>query len=155
MFWVFTNWLMGGGNNNDHLETTVVTACMWLRSLPQLQKHPAHQTQTYSDNQPDVYFFAKCLKLSPKRRCLPTFSLLASRQHGFLPRFSTLINLLVAEKLVTKWLDEGSAVDLIYTDFPKAFYLVNLRLLIAKLRGYGIVSSKISWAVCFLSRWTF
>ncbi len=48
---------------------------------------------------------------------LAQFSLLASRQHGFLPRRSTLAILLVAEELVTTWLDEESAVDMIYPDF--------------------------------------
>ncbi len=48
---------------------------------------------------------------------LSQFSLFTSRQHGFLPRRSTLTNLLVAEELIAKWLDEGSAVDLIYLDF--------------------------------------
>ncbi len=36
-----------------------------------------------------------------------------------------LTNLLVAEELITKWLDEGSAVDLIYLDLSKAFDSVN------------------------------
>ncbi len=52
---------------------------------------------------------------------LTQFSLLTSRQHGFLPRRSILTNLLVAEELITKWLDEGTVVDLIYLDFSKAF----------------------------------
>ncbi len=83
---------------------------------------------------------------------LTQFSLLTSRQHGFLPRRSTLTSLLVAEELITKWLDEGSAVDLIYLDFSKAFDSVNHRLLQDKLRGYGIAPIVISWVECFLSR---
>ncbi len=65
---------------------------------------------------------------------LSQFSLLTSRQHGFFPRRSTLTNLLVAEELITKWLDEGSAVDLIYLDFSKAFDSVHRRSLRDKLR---------------------
>ncbi len=86
---------------------------------------------------------------------LSQFLLLTSRQHGFLPRHSTLTTLLVAEELITKWLDEGSAVDLIYLDFSKAFDPVNHRLLLHKLRGYGIAPIVISWVNCFLSRQTF
>ncbi len=86
---------------------------------------------------------------------LSQFSLLTSRQHGFLPRRSTLTNLLVAEELITKWLDEGSAVDLIYLDFYKTFDSVNHRLLPHKLRGYGIAPIVISRVECFLSRRTF
>ncbi len=60
--------------------------------------------------------------------------------------------LLVAEELITKWLDERSAVDLTYLDFSKAFNLVNHRLLLDKLSGYGIAPE---WIECFLSRRTF
>ncbi len=66
-----------------------------------------------------------------------------------------MTNLLVAEELITKWLDEGIAVDLIYLDFSKAFDSVNHRLLLHKLRGYGIAPIVISWVECFLRRRTF
>ncbi len=84
---------------------------------------------------------------------LSQFSLLTSRQHGFLPRRSTLSNLLAVEKLASKWLDEGSAVDMIVIEFSKAFDSANL--LLDKLRGYGIDLVVISWVECFLSRRTF
>ncbi len=86
---------------------------------------------------------------------LSLFSLLTSRQHGFFLRRSTLTNLLVTEELITKWVHEGSAVDLIYLDFSKAFDSVNHRLLLHKLRGYGIAPIVIGWFECFLSRRTF
>ncbi len=61
----------------------------------------------------------------------------------------------MAEEFFAKWLDEGSAVDLIYLDSSKAFDSVNHRLLLDKLKGYGIASIVISWVECFLSRRTF
>ncbi len=61
----------------------------------------------------------------------------------------------MAEELNTKWLDEGIAVDLIYLDFSKVFDLFNHRLLLHKLRGYGIAPIVISRVECFLSRRTF
>ncbi len=39
-----------------------------------------------------------------------------------------MINLLVAEKLVINWLNEVNAVDLIYSDFSKAFDSLNHQL---------------------------
>ncbi len=61
----------------------------------------------------------------------------------------------MAEELITKWLDEGVAVDLIYLDLSKAFDSVNHRLLLDEFRGYGIAPIVISWVECFLSRRTF
>ncbi len=86
---------------------------------------------------------------------LSHFSLLTSRQHGFLPIRSALTKLLMAEELVTYWLDEGSPVDMIYLDISKDFYSVNHWLLLDKLKGYGIGSIVISCIECFLNRRTF
>ncbi len=41
--------------------------------------------------------------------------------------------------MVTRWLDEGDTVDIAYVDFAKAFDSVNLRLLLTKLKCYGII----------------
>ncbi len=74
---------------------------------------------------------------------------------GFPPPTPTLTNLLVAEELITKWLDDGSVANLIYLDFSKAFDSVSHRLLLDKLRGYGNAPIAINWVECFLSRRTF
>ena len=42
-------------------------------------------------------------------------------QHGFLKARSCLTNLLWFFEEITKWVDEGSPVDVIYLDFQKAF----------------------------------
>ncbi len=61
---------------------------------------------------------------------LSQLSLLTTKQHGFLPRRSTLTNLLSGEETVTRWLDEGDTVDNVYLDFAKGFDSVNHRLLL-------------------------
>ncbi len=61
----------------------------------------------------------------------------------------------MVEELITKRLDEGSAIGLTDLDFPKAFDSVNHRLLLHKLRGYGIAPIVIIWVECFFSRRTF
>ena len=50
--------------------------------------------------------------------------LINSSQHGFLKSKSCLTNLLCFFEEITKWVDEGSPVDIIYLDFQKAFYKV-------------------------------
>ena len=47
--------------------------------------------------------------------------LINSSQHGFLKSKSCLTNLLCFVEEITKWMDEGSPVDIIYFDFQKAF----------------------------------
>ncbi len=83
---------------------------------------------------------------------LPQFFLLTSWQNGFLYRSPTLTNLIVAEELVAKWLNEGSAVDLTYLDFSKGLDLPKDWQLLAKLRENGIVPIVINCAESFISR---
>ena len=47
---------------------------------------------------------------------------------------------------ITKWVDDGSSVDVIYLDFQKAFDEVpHQRLIILKLKSHGMGSSIINW----------
>ena len=55
-------------------------------------------------------------------------------QHGFVKERSCLTNLIC----LTKWLDEGSPVDIINLDFQKAFDKVPHQRLILKLKSHGI-----------------
>ncbi len=52
---------------------------------------------------------------------------LSPSQHGFLLRRACLSNLILQEERVTRLLDEGHTVDLVYLDFAKAFDSVNHR----------------------------
>ena len=53
-------------------------------------------------------------------------------QHGFLKAKSCLTNLLCFFEEITKWVDDGSPVDVIYLDFQKAFDKVPHQRLILK-----------------------
>ena len=46
---------------------------------------------------------------------------------------------------ITKWVDEGSPVDVIYLDFQKAFDNVPHQRLILKLKSHGMGHSIINW----------
>ena len=66
-------------------------------------------------------------------------------QHGFLKARSCLTNLLSFFEEITKWVDEGSSVDVIYLDFQKAFDKVPHQRLILKLKSHGTGNSIINW----------
>ena len=68
-----------------------------------------------------------------------------SSQHGFLKSKSCLTNLLCFFEEITKWVDEGSQVDIIYLDFQKAFDKVPHQRLILQLKSHGIGIGIINW----------
>ena len=56
-----------------------------------------------------------------------------------------LTNMLCFLEDVTKWLDDGSPVDIIYLDFKKAFDKVPHQRLLLKLKAHGIGNGMINW----------
>ena len=56
-----------------------------------------------------------------------------------------LTNILCFLEDVTKWVDEGSPVDIIYLDFKKAFDKVPHQRLLLKLKAHGIGNGMINW----------
>ena len=66
-------------------------------------------------------------------------------QHGFLKARSCLTNCLCSFKEITKWVDDGSPVDVINLDFQKAFDKVPHQILILKLKSHGMENSIINW----------
>ena len=71
--------------------------------------------------------------------------LLNSSQHGFLKARSCVTNMLCFLEEITKWIDEGSPVDIIYLDFQKAFDKVPHQRLLLKLKAHGIGDGLIDW----------
>ncbi len=49
-----------------------------------------------------------------------------------------LVNVVVFVEVVTRMMDEGHTVAVIYLDFAKAFSSVNRRFLLAKVKSIGI-----------------
>ena len=72
-------------------------------------------------------------------------NLLNSSQHGFLKARSCLTNMLCFLEEITKWIDVGSPVDIIYLDFQKAFDKVPHQRLLLKLKAHGIGDSITDW----------
>ena len=66
-------------------------------------------------------------------------------QHGFTKGRSCLTNLISFYELVTRLVDEGKAVDVVYLDFSKAFDTVSHSLLLQKLAVRGLDRYTLGW----------
>ena len=72
-------------------------------------------------------------------------NLINTFRHGFLKARSRLTNLLCFYEEITKWVDDGSPVDVVYLDFQKAFDKVPHQRLLLKLKTHGIGNGVINW----------
>ncbi|KAK4811295.1 hypothetical protein QYF61_023347 [Mycteria americana] len=68
-------------------------------------------------------------------------------QHGFRKGRSCLTNLISSYDKVTRLVDEGKAVDVIYLDFSKAFGTVSHSILLEKLAAHGLGGCTLRWRV--------
>ena len=66
-------------------------------------------------------------------------------QHGFIKARSCLTNMLCILEEITKRIDEGSPIDIIYLDFQKAFDKVSHQLLLLKSKARGIGDGILDW----------
>ena len=71
-------------------------------------------------------------------------------QHGFIKNRSCITNLLTALDHWSDAIDQGSAVDVIYFDFAKAFDTVPYSRLLTILQGYVIYGKAAEWVRQFL-----
>ncbi|KAK4831372.1 hypothetical protein QYF61_017503 [Mycteria americana] len=67
------------------------------------------------------------------------------RQHGFRKGRSCLTNLISFYDKVTRLMDEGKAVDVVYLDFSKAFDTVSHSILLEKLAAHGLDGCTLRW----------
>ena len=78
-------------------------------------------------------------------RHMKTNGLINPSQHGFLPKKSTTTNLIAYLDYLTKRLDEGNPVDVLYLDFAKAFDKVPHKRLLQKLKCYNFSHEAVTW----------
>ena len=67
------------------------------------------------------------------------------------PHRNCITSLLTCLELWTKMIESGNAVDVIYTDFSKAFDSVPHQRLLKKMESLGITGNTLSWVKAFLS----
>ena len=56
-----------------------------------------------------------------------------------------MANLLEYTEIISKWVDDGSPVDVIYLDFQKAFDKVPHQRLLIKLKSHGMGVNIVTW----------
>lgn len=76
---------------------------------------------------------------------------ISDKQHGFLKRRSTVSNLACFTNHVLTEMEGGGQVDVIYTDFEKAFDRVNHAILLMKLEALGIHGDLLRWVKSYLT----
>lgn len=71
-------------------------------------------------------------------------------QHGFMKHRSTVTNLDVFTDYVLRSMDDRCQVDVIYTDFEKAFDRVDHVILLQKLSDLGINGNLLRWVTSYI-----
>ena len=74
-------------------------------------------------------------------------------QHGFTKGRSCLTNGISFRDEVTRFVDEGQAVDVVYLDFSKAFGTVPPNILMEKLAAHGLDGCTLCWVKHWLDGW--
>lgn len=78
------------------------------------------------------------------------FDVITPNQHGFMAGRSTTTNLLEFTSYALKVIEAKSQLDVVYTDFSKAFDRVPLDILVNKLSGLGVHHTLLSWIKSYL-----
>ena len=77
-------------------------------------------------------------------------NLFSNNQFGFVKGRSTMLQLLRIMDEWTECLESGGQINVIYTDFEKAFDKVSHKMLLHKLRLYRLNEAVIHWITSFL-----
>ena len=78
-------------------------------------------------------------------------NLISNKQHGFIPNRNCTSNLLTCLEHWCQFVEDGCPIDVIYTDFAKAFDRVPHKRLLQKMKFLGITGSTLNWVKAFLT----
>nr|CAI5849047.1 unnamed protein product [Callosobruchus analis] len=76
---------------------------------------------------------------------------LSTIQHGFLDKRSTITNLMLLTQFASECVDKQGQVDVIYTDFAKAFDKIDHQILLQKLSRFGFLTSALRLLESYLN----
>lgn len=95
--------------------------------------------------------FAKVFEICLYTHIFPQVKpLISPQQHGFIERRSTVSNLVEITQVISNTLDNRGQVDVIYTDFSKAFDKIVHSILLNKLDYYGFSNPLVSLMTSYL-----
>ena len=78
-------------------------------------------------------------------------NLISNKQHGFVPNRNCMSNLLTCLEHWCQFVEDGCPIDVIYTDFARAFDRVPHKRLLQKMKSLGITGSTLNWVKAFLT----
>ncbi|KAK4818261.1 hypothetical protein QYF61_009966 [Mycteria americana] len=93
----------------------------------------------------DVPAYCRGIILSAITRHVENNQGIRPSQHGFRKGRSCLTNLISFYDKVTRLVDEGKSVDVVYLDFSKAFDTVSHGILLEKLAAHGLDGCTLRW----------
>lgn len=76
---------------------------------------------------------------------------ISPHQHGFVSGRSCASNLVTITSDIVQYMEKGFQIDVIFTDFKKAFDKVQINVLIKVLKSYGVDGSLLSWISSYLT----
>ncbi|GBO25653.1 hypothetical protein AVEN_168383-1 [Araneus ventricosus] len=79
-------------------------------------------------------------------------NLISTSQHGFIPKRSSTTNLFCLTDKIISSFESGSQLDVIYTDFSKAFDSIDFGILLKKLQCIGFHVNLIDWLLSYLCK---
>lgn len=96
--------------------------------------------------------FAKVFEILLYSRIYPLVKkYISPYQHGFMENRSTISNLAYFTQFTSEVMDAQGQVDVIYTDFSKAFDRIDHKIIITKLNNFGFSDSLMSFFMSYLN----
>ncbi|GBM00927.1 putative RNA-directed DNA polymerase from transposon BS [Araneus ventricosus] len=129
-------------------------ACKLTKIVPVFKKSNAEECKKY---RPIAILspLSRIFEIIIHKKLLPQVkNLISFAQHGFMTIHSTYTNLLCLTDKNISAFEDNCQLDVIYTDFSKAFDSIDFGILMKKLKIIGFHVNLAQWPFSYLSNWT-